>query len=467
VTTGFVLDKVIAAVQLAIVARLLTPADFGLMAASAVVLVAIMMLSEVGIEPALVTRKDPSSSDLAVAWTLSLGRSLILALTVWALADGIAWFFRAPDLALLLRVHAVGLLLQGAQSPALALLQRNLDLRRRVRYDLARRLVEATATIALALWLRNVWALLGGQLIAFAFGCAFSYRMAPFAPWLSLSTDSVMHFLRFGRQFNVTVVLILLVTSGGEFVVGRLLGVDALGLYQVAMTIPVLLGTRLSIVMHQISFPTYAILREDKTALARAFALQMGIGGVVLLPLASCLAILAPDLVALVFGPRWLATVEPLRILSLYAVCAGFSGIMASLHYGLNRPDIQRRIWTVQFIVYAIGVLPLTARFGVPGAAAALTVSYVVGLLLHLRATERLLGAEMWSALSTFGRVSLVLAVTATMWSLVRRLEPDPQALWTMAVGGVTTASMYGLYFWLVEYPRLRRLWAGLPQQTG
>jgi len=461
VTAGFILDKLIAAVQLAVLARLLAPADFGLMAASAVVLVALLMLSEVGIEPALVTRKDPTSSDLAVAWTLSLGRSLILAVAVWVLADGVAWFFRAPELATLLRVHSVALLLQGAQSPALALLQRSLDLRRRVRFDLARRLVEATATIALALWLRNVWALLGGQLIGFAFGCALSYRTAPFVPRVSLASDSLTHFRQFGRQFNATTVLVFLVSSGGEFAVGRALGTEALGIYQVAMAIPVLIGTRLMIVMNQVSLPTYAMLRENREGLARAFSLQVGLAGLGLFPLAAGLGVAAAELVPLAFGPHWDATITPLRWLAGYAVCTGLSGIMASLHYGLNRPELQRRVWTAQFLLYAALIVPLTLQFGVAGAAASLTVSSLLGLGLNLAATWSLLGDDLWRAMRSLARWGGVVALGGAAWLAVRALQPDPHAAWGLALGAAGAASLCLLYLWWIEVPRLRMLWSG------
>ena len=170
------------------------PADFGLMAASAVVLLALLTLSEVGIEQSLVTRRDVNDTDLAVAWTLSISRALMLAVCLWIFADAIALFFRMPELASLLRVHSFALLIQGAQSPALAVLLRNLDLRGRVRLDLTRRVVEAVATISLAIWLRSPWALLWGQLIGFAVGCALSYVIAPFKPSLTLHRSSIACF---------------------------------------------------------------------------------------------------------------------------------------------------------------------------------------------------------------------------------------------------------------------------------
>jgi O-antigen/teichoic acid export membrane protein len=461
VTAGFLLDKLIAAGQMMIVARLLTPADFGLMAASAAVLLAATTLAELGIEPALVARREIRPGDLPVAWTLSLGRSVVLAAVLWVLADPIAAFFRFPELVMLLRVHTLALLVQGAQSPAIALLLRNLDMGRRVRLDLFRRLVEAVATVFLAWWLRSYWALLWGQLIGFAVSALLSFRMAPFTPCLSLDRESLGYFARYGKHLNLTTILIFCVTSAGEFVVGRMLGASALGIYQIALTIPVLISTRPVVVISQVSFPAYAILQRGQGGTGRAFSLQLSVMGLILVPVATGLALLAPGVVRVLFGAEWLEAAQPLRVLSLYAVCAGLSGVMGSLHYGMNRPEIQTRIWVVQFVVYAGAILPLTAWYGVVGAAAALTLSFVVGFLLQGVYTLQLLGSEARAAFAALGRTTLPVIVIGLGLAVLAKLPAEPSSAWLPLLGGLAAGTAYVVYLWRIEYPRLVGLWRG------
>ncbi len=460
VTAGFLLDKLIAAGQMMIVARLLTPADFGLMAASAAVLLAATTLAELGIEPALVARREIRPGDLRVAWTLALGRSVVLAAVLWVLAEPIAAFFRFPELVMLLRVHTLALLIQGAQSPAVALLLRNLDMGRRVRLDLVRRLVEAAATIALAWWLRSAWALLGGQLIGFAVSSVLSFHMAPFMPRLSLDRESLGYFARYGKHLNVTTIMIFCVTGAGEFVVGRMLGASALGIYQIALTIPVLISTRPVVVISQVSFPAYAILQRGQGGTGRAFALQFALMGLILVPVATGLALLAPDVVRLLFGAKWLEAAQPLRVLSLYAVCAGLSGVMGSLHYGMNRPEIQTRIWAVQFVVYAGGIVPLTAWYGVVGAAAALTLSFGLGFLLQAFYTLQLLGSEARVAFAALGRTTLPVIAIGVGLTVLAKLPAEPSGAWPV-LAGLAAGTAYVLYLWRIEYPRLVGLWRG------
>ncbi|MBU6480274.1 MAG: oligosaccharide flippase family protein [Nitrospirae bacterium] len=457
--SGFVLDKVIAAIQLMVVARLLTPADFGVMAASATIVLAFMTISELGLESALIAKAEVDREDLAVAWTVAIVRGVVMAAFLWATADVIGRAMQMPQLASLLRVHAWVLVVQGLQSPAMALVLRNLDLRLRVTMDLVRRVIEAGAIIALALWLRNVWALLLGQLVGMCVGSLLSFWVAPFRPHLSLYRPARDYFMRYGKHLNVTTLCIFGVMSGGELVIGRVLGQDSLGLYQIALSIPLLLGVRATVLIHQISMPTYALLQRDRSGAARVFELQMGLVGFIFIPLATGVAVSAPIIVPLAFGHQWLAIVDPLRVLCLYAVCAGYSSVMTALHYGANRPDLQMKSWIGQFLFYALAIVPLTMGFGLTGAAVALAASYIAGVLLHGIGTRDLFGTAVDAIFWSVGRACLLAGVLAGMIFLMSSAAATPPAFWVLAFACLGGLGLYGCYLWLVEVPRLKVLW--------
>jgi len=456
---GFVLDKVVAAIQLMVVARLLTPADFGVMAASGAIVLAFATISELGLESALIAKAEVDREDLAVAWTVAIARGLAMATCLWVTADLIGQAMQMPQLALVLQVHAWALVLQGLSSPAMAILLKNLDLRRRVSMDLVRRLIEAGATITFALWFRHVWALLAGQLVGMCLGSFLSFWAAPFRPRLSLSRPARDYFLRYGKQLNITTLCIFGVMSGGELVIGRILGQDALGLYQIALAIPLLLGVRVTVLIHQISMPTYALLQRDRPGAARVFELQMGLVGFIFIPLAAGVAVLAPVIVPLAFGPQWLGIVDPLRMLCLYAVCAGYLSVMTALQHGASRPDLQMKSWAWQFLFYALVIVPLTVRFGLTGAAAALVASYVVGVLLQSIGTKALIGSAVEPTFWSVGRACLLAGLLAGIILLMPRVTSTPPSSWVLVSACLGGLGLYGCYLWLVEVPRLRVLW--------
>jgi PST family polysaccharide transporter/lipopolysaccharide exporter len=457
---GFVLDKVIAAIQLMVVARLLVPADFGVMAASATIVLAFMTISELGLESALIAKAKVDHEDLAVAWTFAIARGAVMAACLWAAAEMIGQAMQMPQLASLLRVHAWLLVLQGLQSPAMAIVLKNLDLRRRITMDLVRRVIEAGVSITLALWFRNVWALLLGQMVGMCIGSLLSFRVAPFRPRLSLYRPACDYFLNYGKHLNVTTLCIFGVMSGGELVIGRILGQEALGFYQIALAIPLLLGVRATVLIHQISMPTFALLQRDQPGVARVFELQMRLIGLIFIPLALGLAVLAPTIVPLAFGTQWLGVVDTLRVLCLYAVLAGYSSVMTALHYGANRPDLQMKSWRAQFLFYAVVIVPLTMGFGLTGAAAALVASYVVGMLLQSMGTRSLLGPAANTAFWSVGRSSLLAGLLAGIILLMAGSTATPQASWVLASACLGGLGLYGWYLWSVEVPRLKGLWS-------
>lgn len=455
---GFLFDKVLAAVQLVVLARILTPADFGIMAASAAVLLAILTLGELGLESALIAKDTITEDDLATAWTVSALRGLVMAGGVWLVAGLVSDIMRMPLLEPLLRVHAWALIIQGLYSPGMAVLMKRLDLKGRVTLDVVRRTIEASVTLTIALIYRTVWALVIGQLVGLAVGCLLSFWISQFVPRWSLERTALSYLFRYGSRLNLTTICAFVVMTGGELVVGRLLGADALGMYQVALAIPLLIGARATALMQQISVPTYASLQQDQQGIARVFNLQVGLIGIIYLPLAMMIGSLSPVLVPVMFGPQWNGIIDSLTILCLYAVCSGYASVMASLHYGMRRPDLQMRCWVGQCLVYLALTVPMTNSFGVVGAALSLTVSYLFGFVLQAWTSRRLLGAtghDTFLSLGCTGSLGLVAGVVLTTIPAQRQVLVS----WAPDILTLTITGVFIGYLWLIERPRLKALW--------
>ena len=455
---GFVFDKLVAALQLIILARILTPADFGVMAVSAAVLLAMLTISELGIESALIAKESVTEDDLNTAWSASALRGLLMASVVWITAGMISELMRMPLVEPLLRIHAWALVIQGLYSPGLALMMKRLDLRQRVTLDIVRRLVEVAVTLTIALLYRTVWALVIGQLVALVAGCLLSFRITHFIPRWSFRGSAISYFVQYGSRMNVTTLCAFAVMTGGELVVGRLLGADALGLYQLALTIPLLIGARATALMQQISVPTYASLQQERHGVVRVFDLQVGLVGIIYIPLALLIVALSPFIVPLVFGPQWDKIIDPLKVLCLYAVCSGYASVMASLHYGVRRPDLQMWSWIGQCALFLVTILPMTQSFGVVGAALSLTGSYLFGVTLQAWACRRLLGPSSLDTLRALSRTTALGIMAGIMLSTIH-LQHRMLIPWTPELLGFAATVLFGSYLWWIERPRLNALW--------
>lgn len=456
---GFLLEKGVGFLQLVVLTRILLPGDFGLMAASAAVLLAIQTFSELGLEPAVIAKPNVTDDDLRVAWTLAVLRGLLLAVGVYVFADVIASALHITALAPFLRVHALGVVIHSLHSPALFVLLKRLDLKRRVSFDLCRRVVEFSATVGLAWWWQNAWALVGGQLVSFAFGSLASYVVAPCPVRWSLHRPALRSLWCYGRYQNMTAWFLFTVMSGGDFVVGRFLGIDALGQYQLAMAIPTMIGIRAMSVISQISLPTYALLQRDHPAALRAMSLQMSLTGIVVVPAAIGVAIGAPWLVPALFGAAWTSAVDPLRVLCLFAAAAAFCSVMASFHCGANHPELQTKIWAWMCVCYVGVVVPLTLIWGLVGAAWALSGTFILGLFLHLRATSKLLGDDVKPAFEPVRWAGALGCLVAAGLGIGQAIPSLWVAQWAAGFCGLLGIGLYGWHLWTRESHRLRVLW--------
>jgi O-antigen/teichoic acid export membrane protein len=154
-----------------------------------------------------------------------------------------------------------------------------------------------------------------------------------------------------------------------------------------------------------------------------------------------------------------LSIIDPLRILCLYAVCAGLSSVMTALHYGVNRVDLQMKSWVTQFLFYATVIVPLIGYAGIAGAAAALATCYLIGLSFQWIGTRALIGKAADGILWSIGRTGCVAVLLSGSLVLVAETGIVPMMSWLVLAVCTGVLVWYGWHVWSVEVPRLKVLW--------
>ena len=168
-----------ALIQLVVLARLLPPAEVGLFSMASLVLTITRALTETGLEQALIQRAELDEETLDVGFSVVLLRAALVAALMSGGSTLFAGFFNEPRVAALLRVLALSMLIEGLISNRVAMLQRTLDFRRYFFFQASGQLVGLVATIGFAFWLRNVWAVVYGQVAASCARVLVSYLLDP------------------------------------------------------------------------------------------------------------------------------------------------------------------------------------------------------------------------------------------------------------------------------------------------
>ncbi|MGH8264679.1 MAG: oligosaccharide flippase family protein, partial [Steroidobacteraceae bacterium] len=282
-------DRSLGLISTIILARLLVPQDFGIVAMAASVIALLELLSAFGLDISLIQRSETTHEHFHAAWTLNLLAGFGVALLLLASAWPISIFYREPRLLAVICALAAGTVIQGLENVGTVNFRKDLEFSREFRFLALKRTLPFLVTVPLAYWLRSYWALIAGLLAGRIGGVIVSYALHPFRPRLSVTKiGELMHFSKWMLLHNL---IAFLKDRSSSFVIGRLSGFANLGLFSLAAEIASLPSTELIAPINRALLPIYAKLANDKAGLAREYLAAMGTIALVGVPAVAGVAV--------------------------------------------------------------------------------------------------------------------------------------------------------------------------------
>lgn len=361
-----------------ILARLLVPADFGVVGIASLALSATEAFTETGFQAALIQRKQVTAQYLNTAWIVSVVRGLILTASLIMAAPLVAGFFGNSLVAPVLQVSALTLVLSGVTNIGIIAFQKELQLKRLVTLEFAATLVSLVVSVTLAWVARNVWAIVLGSLAGAAVRMILSYVMHPFRPRLRFDWRRAKDLHAFGKWIFGSSVLWFVVLQGDDLFVGKVLGLSALGFYQLAYRIGNIPATEISHVISKVTFPAYSKLQDESKRLRDAYLRVVELTGIILFPLVGGIIALASEFTRLFLGPKWLLMVPALQVLALAGLVRAIGVAAGSVILATGKPALDTRVQLIRFVLLAIAIYPLTIRWGILGTSLAVLSSILV-----------------------------------------------------------------------------------------
>lgn len=420
IATRFVL-RGIGLVSTLVLVRLLTPADFGVVSLASAVYAILDLLTQTGFNLAIVRMQAPQRAHYDTAWTLGVIRGAVIAAGLLLTSGLQARLMGDPRIAPLMWLLAGTALLQSLESGRLIDCQRDLRFDRLMRYAIVGKLVGFCVVLPLAYVMRNAWPLVLSGFCARLVTIPYSYVLAPYRPRPSLAAwHEMFHFSKWLALGNLAG---LIEAQLMNFVVGRYVGLRAVGYYQVVRQLAALPISEIAAPVREPAFAGFSRLRHDIAELRRHFLAGFALQCVAILPLSVGVAVTAPDLVALFLGPRWTAATPLLPAIALYALLDALAHYTHDIFVVLDR----QRGYTIAYFATLLLRLPLTiwaaVAFGVEGAVLAMLASAAVNLVLWgllarplLRVTRRDLPAAIGrSALAAAALAGAVLLLTPAL----------------------------------------------------
>ncbi len=395
-----VLKVLLTLIRTIVVARFLAPDELGLMGILLFSLAVFESLSQTGFAAALIQQKKGVESYLDTAWIVSLARGIILYGLVFLAAPLVASFFNAPRAILLLKIVGIVFLFEGFKNIGVVIFRKELEFKKEFLFQQIEVFTDIFLTIGLAVILQNVWALAFGYLGGKGIKCLASYFIHPYRPRIAFDGKKAKELFRFGKHLLGSSIIVLLITQGDDAVVGKLLGVTALGFYVMAYKLSNMPATSITHVFSQVAFPIYSKLQDDPQGLRKAYLKALKYIAFVSIPASGGLLVLAPEVVKFFLGERWMEMVPAMRILCIFGIIRALGGTTGPLFQGVGRPDIITKLNLGKLLIIAVLIVPLTRQYGIVGASMAVTIPMIMDQAVSWHICARIIKGKVRQILS-------------------------------------------------------------------
>jgi PST family polysaccharide transporter len=443
---SYVGGRVLVLVSTAILARLLTPEDFGVVALALIFTAFLDAIADLGISQALVIVPDDQVERRAnTAFRFTVGIGAALALLTAALTPLIASFFDRDELLAILPVLGVNFLLRALGMTHYALAQKRLQFRTRTGAELADVVVRGSIGIALAIAGFGAWSLVIAYVVGSLTMTAVLWLLIPWRPKLHAEREGLGSMLRFGGTLTVVNILSAMIAKADSLFVGRLLGANALGLYALGFRLPELIVFNLSVVASQVLFPAFAAVGRD--GLGDAYATSLRYMLMIGLPSAAVLAILAEPVILVAFGDQWRGSIEPMQILTLFALLVAVSVPAGTAYKAMGRVDVILKL-ALPRAAAVITLLWLFADEGLAAAAACQAVVAGVWAVIDFGIASRMLNVSLRRiAVAAWPPVVATVPLAGVLFVADGLLDGP---LLTLLVGALAGGIVYFATLWFV-----------------
>ena len=386
--------RMLVLVSTAILARLLTPADFGVVAIALLFMTFLDAIKDFGLGNALILSypgQEAERAQTVFAWTIVIG--LGLSLGTCAIAPLISSFFHEPTLTWMLAAIGANFTLRALGSTHYAIARKELNYRVRTVSEIAEVTVRGFLSIGLAIAGLGAWSLTLGFIAGVCASTLSLWYMVDFRPKARLARNHLRDLLKFGGALTLVDIGATLIYNLDYIFVGRVLGAAQLGLYTIGFRLPELAILNLANVAADVLFPAYSSL--DQHRLTDAYLMTLRYIAIGTLPVATGLIILARPVTLVAFGPQWTASIPVMQVITLYTLAVAFTIPSGTIFKVTGRARLMV-IFTVPAVFVLAALLALFAHEGIATVAWATTGVQAVGLPLTILVASRQLRVALW-----------------------------------------------------------------------
>lgn len=374
-----------------LLARLLDPEDFGLVAIGLLVVNTIAIFRDLGLGSALIYKKDNIEKAANTAFTLLPLVGLLLFGVTFLLSPYAAGFFNNAESEPVIKFLSISLLLISLGLTPSNLLDKELEFKRQFLPEAGSVIAYGIIATTLAFRGFGVWSIVYGKIFSDVVWLIVMWMVSPWRPKLEFDFEIARGMLAYGRHILGATFITFVLTNLDTAFVGRFLGTAALGFYSISYNVSHTPAMNITRPINRVMFPAYSKLQKNTKSLIRVYLKTLKYSSLVSVPVSLGILVIAPDLIVNVLGEKWMPALLPLQVLCIAGSLRSARASTGVLLNAVGRPEISEKLCLLQLILECIIIYPLSMKFGVFGTSVVVTSLVLVFTLVGFQAVEKLL----------------------------------------------------------------------------
>ncbi len=448
--------KGISVLSTMILARLLKPDDFGLMALASAVYAMVNIIREFGFDTALIQNQKANRSHYDTAWTMEVIFAITAASIITAVSDFTASFYGDERLSDVLKMMAVIILINGFNNIGVVEFRKKLSFNKEYLFQVLIKVSGFVVTIPLAWYWRSYWALLLGMLSSNITSLLLSYVMQNYRPKLSLV--AVKDLFGFSFWLFLNNILYFINNYSQNFILAKFVGSKGLGVYSVSNEIATITTTEIIAPINRAAYPGYSKLSHNKDELKKTYLKTLSFIALIAFPSAFGIFGIAPFLVPVMLGKSWMDAVFIIQIIALASAFEALNTNSTYIYLALAKQKITTRLLCLRIFIYLPLLIILTMDYGVNGAVFAILLSSLLMFPISILRLNKVVDMKLRSVFLGIYRPLLSGAVMGFIvyeYTLQIKyylyVEYDIVYLILGVVLGMLVFSFFLIFLWLLE----------------
>lgn len=367
-----------------LLAKLLVPEDFGLVAVAGMTIEALRIFKDLGLSQALIYRQDNVERASHTMFIMVIALNVVVFLCAVLIAPLAGRFFNNPGVVPIIAIMASNLIWTSIRAVPDALMNKELSFKKLVVPDIIPVGIGSIVSIAMAYQGFGVWSLVVRSLIISVGGMILIWPYTSYRPAVQFDRTVARELMNYGKHIVGSSIVMVAVYNVDKFFISKFVGVAALGLYTMAVHIANLPINQFAHIVCRLMFPVFSKMNRESEVLRQSFLQTIRYTACITFPMAIGIAIYGPDAIDSFYGDKWSAVGLPLQILTGYALCRSLSVIIYEMFKATGRPDLMQFFVLVRLALIGLLGVPALLWLGLPGICGLITGTYGIVLALEI-----------------------------------------------------------------------------------